>query len=162
MTARTPTYLALAALTAIPALAETVPTHPAPRAEPEAWEAWYSVSARVRGARADADLEASGRLSMAGVRAPSGELHLSLLEVREHPWKLYWVNPMGPQPDGGVRLHLVTALAAPGPHIERETMLSSGGRLIGDRIRVEVSSKRLGNLEVEVGYRRADLQEESR
>ncbi len=60
------------------------------------WEAWYSVSARVRGARADADLVAGGRLSMAGFRTPSGVLSLSLGDVLEHPWKLYWVDPLGP------------------------------------------------------------------
>ncbi|MCP4202954.1 MAG: hypothetical protein GY769_13610 [bacterium] len=60
------------------------------------WEAWYSVSARVRGVRADADLEAGGRLSMAGLETPSGALSLSLGGVLEHPWKLYWVDPLGP------------------------------------------------------------------
>ena len=41
-------------------------------------------------------------------------------------------------------------------------MVSSEGWPISDRIRVEISSKRLGNLEVEVGYRTHDLGEESR
>ncbi len=60
------------------------------------WEVWYSIEARVRSARADADLEGGGSLSMNGRRLPSGALSLSLGEVRIHPWKLYWLDPIGP------------------------------------------------------------------
>lgn len=71
---------------------------PAPAAESsrQPWEAWYSVSARVRSLRVDADLVAGGRLAMVERAASSGKLVLSLDEVLEHPWKLYWVDPFGP------------------------------------------------------------------
>ena len=41
-------------------------------------------------------------------------------------------------------------------------MVSSEGWPISDQIRVEISSERLGNLEVEVGYRTQEQEEESR
>ena len=62
----------------------------------ELWETWYSVSARVRTKAIDADLEAGGRLAMAGLAGPSGQLTLRLRDVLEPPWKLYWVDPLGP------------------------------------------------------------------
>ena len=63
---------------------------------PDTWTAWYSLSARVRGARGAADLEAGGRLSMTGRRDADGTLELTLGAVIEEPWKLYWVDPRGP------------------------------------------------------------------
>ena len=60
------------------------------------YEVWYRLSARVRSVRADADLEAGGRLAMAAEPATGDGLALSLREVRESPWKLFWVDPLGP------------------------------------------------------------------
>lgn len=77
-------------------LASPTPAHAANGGASGLWETWYSVSARVRTKRIDADLEAGGRLAMAGLESPAGGLSLSLSEVLEHPWKLYWVDPLGP------------------------------------------------------------------
>lgn len=74
-----------------------IATGPASAEEAESdYEVWFRASARVRSARADADLEAGGRLLMAGHPSGPGQLVLTLSEVLEAPWKLYWVDPLGP------------------------------------------------------------------
>lgn len=88
MTSRAPLIIVL--------LVAATLSHPASSAEPSTWDVWYSASARERGARADADLLAGGRLTMTGLPSSSGAFRLSSSAIVEHPWKLYWVDPLGP------------------------------------------------------------------
>jgi hypothetical protein len=59
-------------------------------------ELHFSVDAAVDAATLKADVEAGGRLLMRRRERAGAAQTLALLSPIEHPWKLFWVDPLGP------------------------------------------------------------------
>ncbi len=67
-----------------------------PDSELRHYEVWYRLKALVRSPRIDADIRAGGRLLMSVNPKAGNTQRLSLVAPLEDPWKLYWVDPLGP------------------------------------------------------------------
>lgn len=84
---------------------------------------------------------------------PFSESRHDTLELRETRRNL---------PDGGVHRTVTSAPEPSGDHIERQTVISSIGEPLADRVTVRLTGKRHSRLEVTVGYRLIDQKEESK
>ncbi len=77
-------------------LGSTLAAQP-PAAESEArFDLTWRLEASIRHRRADGDVWAGGQVRLVDRSPPEQDLVLELEEVREAPWKLYWVDPWGP------------------------------------------------------------------
>lgn len=62
----------------------------------ELFELSFEIEAHLSVRGVKGEVLAGGRLTMEGTRTLGDGLQLSLVEVVEPPWKLYWVDPLGP------------------------------------------------------------------
>ena len=85
---------------------------PAPDAGGEEVDLVYRVEAEVRSMALDADVRAGGRLRM---RRTDDGRGLVLSHPIEHPWKLYWVDPVGPM---GEEVKVASVITLPEPSWE--------------------------------------------